>query len=81
MTFVGVLSYRGMSQNDAERLWISHTHLVLEKVHTLWDDLQSYGGSHRNFPATSEQLGLQVQQLRLSDRSFGRIVGYQHAEA
>lgn len=66
VTFVGVLSYGGMSQNDAERLWISHTHLVLEKVHSLSDDLESYAGSRRpNFPVTNEQLGLQLQELRL----------------
>ena len=55
-----------MSQNDAERLWISHTHLVLEKVHSLSDDLESYAGSQRqNFRVTNEQLGLELQKLRL----------------
>jgi len=66
VTFVGVLSYRGMSQNDAERLWISHTQLVLEKVDSWSDDLESYAGSrHQNSLVTHEQLGLELRELRL----------------
>jgi PAS domain S-box-containing protein len=39
VAFVGVLSYRGMTQNDKERQWVARTNMALESLASIASDL------------------------------------------
>jgi CHASE3 domain sensor protein len=73
---VGVLSYRSMLQNDDERHWVTHTHLVLEKLDALLESSTNDEAAMRQYVWTGdteplasyrsglEQLGKQVEEVR-----------------
>jgi PAS domain S-box-containing protein len=51
---VGVLSYRTMAQNDVDRLWVTHTHLVIERLDTFFQDIDIAEAAHRGYVWTGE---------------------------
>jgi len=54
LILVGVLSYRGMIQNDEDRQWVTHTYLVLGQVDAVVTDLLNAETGERGFILTGE---------------------------
>jgi PAS domain S-box-containing protein len=65
VAFVGILSYRSLTQNDQERRWVSHTRLVLEKLGAFSANLEAVRPTKEEFGrADMDQLGVKIQELR-----------------
>ncbi len=54
LIFVGVLSYRSMVQNDADLQWVTHTHIVKEKLDAVLDNLLDIETGERGYIITGE---------------------------
>ena len=54
LILVAALSYRSTIQNDENRLWVTHTHLVLEKLDAVLADVLNAETGQRGFILTGE---------------------------
>jgi signal transduction histidine kinase len=59
LIFVGVLSFRGMIQDGEDRTWVTHTHLVLEKLDAVLTDLLDAETGQRGYIITGEDTYLE----------------------
>jgi PAS domain S-box-containing protein len=59
---LGILSYKKTTQSNEDQQWVSHTHLVLEKLDALYADLIDTENGQRSFILTGEQSYLQLYQ-------------------
>ncbi len=65
VAFVGVLSYRSLTETDDERSWVSHTHTVIETLDSLASSLESSRPEQEELAHTEmDQLYVKVQELR-----------------
>lgn len=65
VAFVGVLSYRSLTQTDDERRWVSHTHTVIEALDSLAASLESSRPEQEELAhAEMDQLDVKVRELR-----------------
>jgi signal transduction histidine kinase len=55
LIFVGVLSFRSMVQNGEDRVWVTHTHLVMEKLDAVLIDLIDAETGQRGYIITGEE--------------------------
>jgi PAS domain S-box-containing protein len=56
---IGVLSYRRTLQEDEDQEWVTHTHLVLEKLHAILSDLVNEETGMRGYVITGDESYLQ----------------------
>jgi PAS domain S-box-containing protein len=54
VSYVGVLSYRSLLHGNEERHWVIHTHLVTEKLDTLFETIDQTEASRRGYLWTGE---------------------------
>lgn len=66
LTLVGILSYRSLIRNDEDRLWVTHTHLVLEKLDAVLTDLLDAETGQRGYILTGEPSYLEPYSEALS---------------
>ena len=59
LILVGVVSFRTMAQNSEDRVWVNHTHLVLEKLDAVLANLLDAETGHRGYIITSEETYLE----------------------
>lgn len=52
---VGIVSYRNMVRDEKDRLWVNHTHLVLEKMDAVLTDLLDAETGERGYILTGEE--------------------------
>ena len=57
--FVGVLSFQTMVQNGEDRAWVTHTHLVIEKLDTVLANLLDAETGQRGYILAGEQSELE----------------------
>jgi signal transduction histidine kinase len=55
---VGVLSYRTMMRSDEDRVWVNHTHVVLEGLNAVSADVIDAEACQRGFLLTGEEVYL-----------------------
>jgi signal transduction histidine kinase len=58
LVLVGVLSFRRMVRNSEDRVWVTHTHLVREKLDMVLDNLQDAETGERGYVVTGEEIYL-----------------------
>src|ERR1700688_1471373 len=54
LILVGVLSYRSMVQSDEDRQWVTHTHLVKEKLDAVLTNMLDVETGARGYILTGE---------------------------
>ena len=54
LILVGVLSYRSLVQSDVDREWVTHTHLVIERLDIVENNLLDIESSQRGYILTVE---------------------------
>ena len=54
LIFVGILSYRSILRNEDDKVWVTHTHLVLEQVDAVMVDLLNAETGERGYILTGE---------------------------
>ena len=59
LILVGVVSFRTMAQNSEDRVWVNHTHLVLEKLDAVLANLLDAETGQRGYIITSEETYLE----------------------
>lgn len=66
--FVGAFSYYSMVQNDADRRWVSHTHLALEKIEDCSNTLETWAATPDGSRDDLEGLSLEFGELQFLTR-------------
>jgi len=67
LVFIGWLSYDSTRQNDKDRQWVMHTHLVLEKLGSVLANLIDAETGERGFIITGQALFLDPYNSSLSE--------------
>ena len=65
VAFVGVLVYRSLIQNEDERSWVSHTHMVVEKLYAFSATLEQVRSAPEEYtPAEMDELYSKLRELK-----------------
>jgi PAS domain-containing protein len=91
MVFAGVLSYRSLIQNDEERGWVFHTHLVLERLDSCAialeraaprgftsDDLQLFDGKFNELRRLTADNTVQPESVQLMQAELAEAANRLH---
>ena len=82
---VGVLSYLKVRQDDEERRWVDHTHLVIERIFSFQTDLSTAGTSERSYVITGDKsyldgYGEAVARLTAEFQEIEALTSDNHAQ-
>ncbi|HWY20106.1 MAG TPA: CHASE3 domain-containing protein [Candidatus Acidoferrum sp.] len=72
---IGMLSYRSTVQDEEDRGWVTHTHLVLEKLQAVLIDVTEAETSQRGFILTGEEKYLEPYRAGIDQvqRDIGEV--------